>query len=166
MFEGNSCQIISDHRSNVSNHYYCDLVLAKRIHDLFQCYALIQKRLTSDWRWPASSFSPSYCTWIVKRVCVPIYRSVPIYFSADFNFAVKFFYICLYITSYQRKRQVMNSNKVIYSVLKFIVVCHVIVLLLASVNGSILSEVLKDIELQGHQLYIMYLKLWTITRSA
>jgi len=37
----------------------------------------------------------------------------------------------LYITSYQGNRQVMNPNKVIYGVLKFTVVCHVIVLLLA-----------------------------------
>jgi len=29
MFEGSSCQFFSGLRSNVSNHYYCDLVLAK-----------------------------------------------------------------------------------------------------------------------------------------
>jgi len=37
----------------------------------------------------------------------------------------------LYITSYQGNREVMNSNKEIYSVLKITVLCHVIVLLLA-----------------------------------
>jgi len=161
MFEGSSCQIFSGHRSNISNHYYCVMMLAKRIHDLFQCYALMQKHLTSDWRWPASSFSPSYCKWIMKRDCVPIYRSVLI-LILQYNF----FYMCLYITSYQGKRQVMNSNRVVYSVLKFIVLCHIIVLLLALVNGRILSEILKDVQLQGHQPYIMDLKLWTITRSA
>ena len=36
----------------------------------------------------------------------------------------------------------------------------------ALVNGRILSEVLKDVELQDHQLYIMDLKLWIIARSA
>jgi hypothetical protein len=36
----------------------------------------------------------------------------------------------------------------------------------ALVNRRVLYEILKDVELQGHQLYIMDLKLWTITRSA
>jgi len=42
-----------------------------------------------------------------------------------------FVYMYLYITSYQGNREDMNGNKEIYSVLKFTVVCHVIVLLLA-----------------------------------
>jgi hypothetical protein len=36
---------------------------------------------------------------------------------------------------------------------------------MALVNGR-MSEVLKDVKLQGHQLCIVDLKLWTITRSA
>jgi len=47
------------------------------------------------------------------------------------NFTGSFFDMYLYITSYQGNREDMNSNKEIYSVLKFRVVCHVIGLLLA-----------------------------------
>jgi len=34
------------------------------------------------------------------------------------------------------------------------------------VKGWMLSEVLKGVKLQGHQLCIVDLNLWTITRSA
>jgi len=33
---------------------------------------------------------------------------------------------------------------------------------MALVKGRMLSEVLKDVKLQGHQLFIVDLKLWTI----
>jgi hypothetical protein len=62
---------------------------------------------------------------------VPVYRTASVYFIADFNFAVSFFDMYLYITEYQGNRAVMNSNKEMYSVLKFTVACHVIVVLLA-----------------------------------
>jgi hypothetical protein len=33
---------------------------------------------------------------------------------------------------------------------------------MALVKGRMLSDVLKDVKLQGHQLYLVDLKLWTI----
>jgi hypothetical protein len=66
----------------------------------------------------------------------------------------------------------MNSNKEIYSGLKFTVVCQshsccsVCSPAMVLVKGRMLSEVLKGFKLQGHQLCIVDPKLWTITRSS
>jgi len=49
-----------------------------------------QRHLTSDSGQPASSFYSSYACelWCV---CVPTYRSVPVYFNTEFNFTGLFF---------------------------------------------------------------------------
>jgi hypothetical protein len=60
----------------------------------------------------------------------------------------------------------MNGNKEIYSILKFTVLCHVSSSIcspaMVLVRGRMLSEVLKDVELQGHQVCIVGLNMWTI----
>jgi len=100
-----------------------------RIHDLFQCQALMQKHLTSDLGWPASSVLSSYCTWIV--ICLYANLQVSPRISVLILISQYNFFTCIYTLLHIKETQVMKSNKVIYSVLKFTVVCHVIVLLLA-----------------------------------
>jgi len=63
-------------------------------------------------------------------VCSPIYRSVSVYFIAEFNFTVSYLKLYIYIICI-KETEIMNSNKEIYSVLKFTAVCHVIVLIFA-----------------------------------
>jgi len=61
----------------------------------------------------------------------------------------------------------MNSDKELYVVLNFTVVCHIILLLLAVLQcclwkGSCLSRVSKDVKLHYHQPCCVGLQLWTI----
>jgi hypothetical protein len=55
---------------------------------------------------------------------------VSVYFSADVNFTVSFF-ICIYTLLNFKEREVVNSNKEMYSVLEITILCHIVVLLLA-----------------------------------
>jgi hypothetical protein len=60
---------------------------------------------------------------------------VYVFFSAKFNFTVSYFDLYLYSNVYNGNKEIMNSNKEVYSVLKFTVLFHVIVLLLLSCSG-------------------------------
>jgi len=75
------------------------------IHDIFECYALMQKHLTSDWGWPAVPCPvTAHELW---HVCMPVYRSLSAHFSANFNFAISLLDLYLYITSYWGNREIM-----------------------------------------------------------
>jgi len=67
---------------------------------------------------------------------VPIDRSVSISFHAQFNFTASFF-MCIYTLMFINKKEIMNSYKEIYIVLKFTVVCYVIFLLLAVLQSHL-----------------------------
>ena len=67
----------------------------------------------------------------LRCFCVPVDRSVSVYISADFNFTAQFFDLYFNISAYNENKEIMNSNKEIYIVLKFATVCYIIFLLLA-----------------------------------
>ena len=101
---------------------------------------------------------------------VPIDRSVSISFHAQFNFTASFF-MCIYTLMFINKKEIMNSYKEIYIVLKFTVVCYVIFLLLAVLQshlwkGSHLFRVLKDVKSRGHPPFFVSLNCGSSTRSA
>jgi hypothetical protein len=107
----------------------------------------------------------------LRYVCVPIYRAVSVYISADFNFTASFFVLYLHISAYKENKEIMNSNKEIYIVLKFSVVCYVIFLLLAVLlsrlwKGSCSFGVLKDVKFRGHLPLFVNLNCGSSTRSA
>ena len=86
-----------------------------RIHDIFHWYAAIQKHLTSDCGWQVPSIpviAPEL--WCV---CIPICRSVSVFFSAEFNFTDSILHIYLYFTARKENKEIMNSNIEICSVL-------------------------------------------------
>ena len=86
------------------------------IHDIILCPALMQRHVTADWGRPASSFYPNYCTWSVTCLCTNV-GWVYLFFSAKFNFTVSFFDLYLYINAYHGNKEIMKTNKEIYSVL-------------------------------------------------
>ena len=63
-------------------------------------------------------------------VCVPIYRSVSVYFNTEFNFTGSFLDLYLYIIRI-KETKIMNNNKEMYIALKFTVAFHIVVLLFA-----------------------------------
>ena len=134
------------------------------------CCASMQRHLTSDWGLPTSSFCSGYCMWPIMCLCTILQVSVCIFRFWIWFHRIIFGYVFIHY-SYQGNREIMNSNEEIYSEWKFTVdmsircwsVCSLAMVL---VKGRILSEVMKDVELQGHQLCFVDLKLYTITRSA
>ena len=56
---------------------------------------------------------------------------MPVYFSTEFNFTGSFLNLYLYNIRI-KKTEIMNSNKEIYSVLKFTVVCYIVFFYLQS----------------------------------
>jgi len=102
-----------------------------------------------------------------RRVCIPIYGSVSVSFSAEFNFTAPFFDLYLYISAYKENKEVMDSDKEIYSVFKFTLLCHIILPLLAVLQrcqwkGSCLSGVLQNVKLQRHKPCCVGLQPWAI----
>jgi len=65
----------------------------------------------------------------LRHVCIPTNRSVS--FIAEFHFTTPFINLYLFISAYIQNKEIMNSYKEMYVVLKFTVVCHIILLLLA-----------------------------------
>jgi len=76
--------------------------------------------------------------WVVtrelQRVGVAIYRSVSVFFIAEFNFTLSFLLVFL-INGYQGNKGI-KKNTEICSVLKFTVLCDVIVLLFWFLQNS------------------------------
>jgi len=101
--------------------------------DIPLCYTSIQRHLTSDWGQPASSFYSSYCTWTMTRLCTNLQVSVCI-FQYWIYFTESFLDLYLYII-HINETEIMNTNKEIYSVLKFTVVCHIVFICLQSYSG-------------------------------
>jgi hypothetical protein len=71
------------------------------------------------------------------------------------------------MSAYKQIEEIMNSDKEVYVVLNFTVMCHIILLLLAVLQccvwkGSCLSGVSKDVKLQYYQLFCVCLQLWSI----
>jgi len=62
-------------------------------------------------------------------ICGCTNLQVSAFFSVEFNFTVSLFYLCLYVTAYHGKKEIMNSNTEIYGVLKVTVLCHIIIIL-------------------------------------
>jgi uncharacterized membrane protein YozB (DUF420 family) len=50
-------------------------------------------------------------------------------FFAAFHFTAAFINLYLFISAYKQNKEIMNSNKEMYVVLNFTVVCHIILLL-------------------------------------
>jgi hypothetical protein len=55
---------------------------------------------------------------------------VPIFLNGEYDFT-SFFDHCLFFNAYEEKKEIMNSNKEIYGVLKFTDLCCIIVVLLS-----------------------------------
>jgi len=71
------------------------------IHEILLHDTSIQRHVTSDWGWPASS-SVEDTARELWHVCVPFYRSVSVFFIAEFNFTESFFDLCLYMNCISR----------------------------------------------------------------
>jgi len=67
-----------------------------RIHDILLFSTRMPRHLTTDWGPPGRSFCPNYCTVNLTCLCTNL-GWVYVFFSAEFNFTVSFFYLCLYI---------------------------------------------------------------------
>jgi len=67
-----------------------------RIHEILFHGTSMQRHLTSDWGRPASSSAEDTARELL-HVCVQFYRSVSIFFVAEFNFTESFFDLCLYM---------------------------------------------------------------------
>ena len=89
-----------------------------RIHDIILCSTSMQKHWTADWGSPGRSFCPSYCTWSMTFLCTNL-GWVYVFFSAEFNFAVSYVHLYLYINSYNWNKELTASSNLIYSALKF-----------------------------------------------
>jgi hypothetical protein len=86
----------------------------------------------------------------LRRVCVPVDRSVSVTFITEFHFTAPFFNLYLFISAHKENKEIMISDKEVYVVLNFTILCHIILLLLAVLQcclwkGSCLSGVSKDV---------------------
>ena len=132
MSEGSSCRNSSGCRSNISNHYYFDMVLAKDPFTFF-CFTSMLRHFTADWG-PQGDLSIP----VMMRVwCVCTNLGwVYVFFSAEFNFTVSFFDFYSYINAYHWKSNFWEVIQV-YGVLNFTVWCNVIFLLWHSWGGVV-----------------------------
>ena len=84
---------------------------------------------------------------------VSVYKSVSVYFSAGFNFTVSYLDLYLYIIHIEQTEKlwtVIQKHIVCWS----LQLCYITDLLVVC-NGMILYGVLKDVELQGQQPFIV-----------
>jgi hypothetical protein len=56
---------------------------------------------------------------------------VAVFLNGEFDITFSFFDCCLFLNAYEGKKEIMNSNKEVNSVLKFTVLCDVFVVLLS-----------------------------------
>jgi len=78
MFEGRSCQIFSGH--GTTSVIITILIRCwPRIRDSLLYYTSMQRHLTPDYGWPASTSHSSYYTWTM--MCLHTYLQVSVYFS-------------------------------------------------------------------------------------
>ena len=132
MSEGSSCRNSSGCRSNISNHYYFDMVLAKDpLHSsvLHQCWDIL---LQIGGHQDDLSIPVMMWVWCVRTNLGWVYE----FFSAEFNFTVSFFDFYSYINAYHWKSNFWEVIQV-YGVLNFTVWCNVIFLLWHSWGGVV-----------------------------
>ena len=76
----------------------------------------------------------------LRCVCIPVNRSMSVSFFAEFHFTAAFINLYLFISAYKQNIEIMNSNKEMYVVLNFTIVCHIILLLLAVLQCCVLKR--------------------------
>jgi hypothetical protein len=140
----------------------------RRIHGILLWYIWMHRLLASDWGWPASSSLSVYCT----RIVMCLYQSTGqcLYLSVLNLISQHHVSICIYILMHINK-QIMSSNKEIYIVWKFEIVCYISFLLLAVLQlrlweGSCLFRVLKDVKSRSHLICCVCLNCGPSSRSA
>ena len=103
----------------------------------------------------------------LRCVCIPVNRSMSVSFFAEFHFTAAFINLYLFISVYKQNIEIMNSNKEMYVVLNFTIVCHIILLLLAVLQCCVLKRsclfgVSKDVKRQYYWPFCVGLHLWSI----
>jgi hypothetical protein len=105
-----------------------------------------------------------------RCVCVPNNRSVSVSYGAEFHFTAPIFNLYLFISAYTENKEIMTSDKDIYVVSNFTVVCHIILLLAVLQcclwKGSCLSGFSKDVKLQYYIRACWVFKCGPSTRNA